>query len=125
MRVSAVLFAQGGYYAATGIAPFVSRKGFEAVTGPKRDWWLVQTVGAVVTAVGAGLMAAGARRQAPPEVVGIAAGCAAGLGALDVYHATGGRVANIYLLDAACQYATLVALARALISAEPGATKTR
>ncbi len=94
MTISTVLLLQGGYYAVTGIAPFVYRKAFEAVTGPKYDWWLVQTVGAVVTAVGAGLIAAGARRQASPEVVGIAAGGAAGLGAIDVYHATGGRIAK-------------------------------
>jgi hypothetical protein len=125
MTISTVLLAQGGYYAATGIAPFVSRKAFEAVTGPKRDWWLVQTVGAVVTAVGAGLIAAGARRQPTPEVVGIAAGCAAGLGAIDVYHAASGRIARSYLLDAACQYAALAALARAVASGELAAVGTQ
>ena len=40
-----VLLAQGGYYVATGVAPFISRRLFEAITGPKSDWWLVQTVG--------------------------------------------------------------------------------
>ena len=124
MRISTVLLAQGGYYAVTGIAPFVSREAFEAVTGPKRDWWLVQTVGAVVTAVGAGLIAAGARRQAGPEVVVIAAGCAAGLGAIDVYHAARGRIARTYFLDAACQCAALAALARAVASAAPGAGRS-
>ena len=39
--------AQGGYYVATGVLPFVSRRAFEALTGPKREWWLVQTVGAL------------------------------------------------------------------------------
>ncbi len=107
----------------TGMAPFVSREAFEAITGPKREWWLVQTVGAVVTAVGAGLIAAGARRQATPEVVGIAAGCAAGLGTIDVYHATYGRISRIYLLDAACQYAALAALARAVASPSRARTK--
>lgn len=48
-----VIGALGGYYVATGVAPFVSRRAFEAVTGPKREWWLVQTVGALVTAAGA------------------------------------------------------------------------
>ena len=122
MRTSTVLLVQGGYYATTGIAPFVSREAFEAVTGPKRDWWLVQTVGAVVTAVGAGLIAAGARRRATPELVGIAAGCAAGLAVIDVYHVARGRIARSYLLDAACQSAALAALARAVASAELEAT---
>jgi hypothetical protein len=33
-----VLLAQGGYYVATGVLPFVSRRAFEALTGPKREW---------------------------------------------------------------------------------------
>src|SRR3954453_8582479 len=39
-----VLLLQGGYYVLTGVAPFVSRRAFERVTGPKAEWWLVQTV---------------------------------------------------------------------------------
>jgi hypothetical protein len=113
MTLRTVLFAQGGYYAVTGLAPFISRRAFEAVTGPKRDWWLVQAVGAVVAPVGAGLMAAGASGRTTPEVNGIAAGCAAGLAAIDVRHAAAGHVSLIYLADAACQVAALAALARA------------
>jgi hypothetical protein len=51
-----VLAAQGAYYVATGVAPFVSRRAFEVVTGPKLEWWLVQTVGALVTAAGGALL---------------------------------------------------------------------
>jgi hypothetical protein len=46
-------------------------------------------------------------------VIGIAAGCAAGLAAIDVRHAAAGHVSLIYLADAACQVAALAALARA------------
>src|SRR3954468_19360295 len=53
-----VAAAQGAYFLLTGVAPFVSRRGFEAVTGPKREWWLVQTVGGVVTALGGALAGA-------------------------------------------------------------------
>jgi hypothetical protein len=35
-----ILIAQGGYYVATGILPFTSRHLFEAITSPKREWWL-------------------------------------------------------------------------------------
>ncbi len=113
MSPRAVLVAQGGYYAVTGAAPFLSRRGFEAVTGPKDDWWLVQTVGAVVFPVGAGLIVAGVRGAVTPELVGIAAGCAAGLAAIDVYHASRSRISKMYLVDAACQAAALAALAHA------------
>ncbi len=112
MTLRSVLLAQGAYYTVTGAAPFLSRRAFEAVTGPKRDWWLVQTVGAVVTPVGIGLVAAAARARTTPEVVGIAAGCAAGLATMDVVHVARGRISPTYLLDAACQGIALVAVAR-------------
>ncbi len=33
------------FYVATGIWPVLSRRSFEAVTGPKREDWLVKTFG--------------------------------------------------------------------------------
>jgi hypothetical protein len=106
------LIAQGGYYVATGVAPFVSRRLFERVTGPKADWWLVQTVGVLVTAAGAGMVSAGLRGRKNPEVTAIAAGCAAGLAAIDVVHAARGRISPVYLVDAAIQVAALGAVCR-------------
>ena len=98
-----VLVAQGTYYILTGVAPFVSRRGFEAVTGPKQEWWLVQTVGVLVTAVGAGMLGAVARNRVTAELELIAAGCAAGLAAIDVIYVARGRIAPAYLADAAIQ----------------------
>ena len=103
-----MLVAQGGYYAATGLLPFVSRRAFEAVTGPKREWWLVQTVGLLVTVVGGALLAAARRGATSPEVVGIAAGSAASLAAIDVVYVARGRIAPSYLADAAVQLGLLV-----------------
>jgi hypothetical protein len=111
-----VLIAQGAYYAATGISPFVSRRAFEAVTGPKTEWWLVQTVGGLVGAVGAGLLGAGLNRRATPDVLGIAGGCAATLVAIDVVHVARGRISPVYLLDAVAELALLGALAGAASS---------
>jgi hypothetical protein len=109
-RSRRALLAYGGYYVATGVAPFVSRRAFEAVTGPKREWWLVQTVGVAVTAVGGGVLAAAARDRVTPEVEAIATGCAAGLATIDVVYATRGRIAPTYLADAAAQVALLTAI---------------
>jgi hypothetical protein len=106
-----VLAAGGAYYAVTGIAPFVSRRAFEAVTGPKSEWWLVQTVGAIVTPVGAAMLSAALRDRDTPEVVGLAAGCAVGLAAIDVTYVARGRIRWTYLLDAAAQAALLGGLA--------------
>jgi hypothetical protein len=105
------LFAQGVYYTVTGVVPFVSRDAFEAVTGPKREWWLVQTVAALVTAVGGGLLGASVRDRVTPELVAIAAGCAAGLAGIDVVYVVSRRISPVYLGDAAVQLAVLAGLA--------------
>jgi hypothetical protein len=118
MTLRDVLLAQGGYYAVTGAMPFVSRRLFEAVTGRKRDWWLVEAVGAVVMPVGLGLVAAARSERMTSEVVGIAVGCAGGLAAIDVRHVLRGHIPPVYLVDATLQTAALAALAHALRSPE-------
>ena len=112
-RIRKALLAQGAYYVATGVAPFVSRRAFEAVTGSKREWWLVETVGMLVTAVGAGLIGAAARDRLTPELLAIAAGCAGGLAAIDVVYVVRRRIAPTYLADAVIQIALLAGHARA------------
>src|SRR3954470_14347624 len=108
-RTRGALLAHGAYYVATGVAPFVSRRAFEAVTGPKQEWWLVQTVGVVVTAVGAGLVGAGAFDRVTPEVEFIATGCALGLAGIDVVYVARRRIAPTYLADAAVELALVAA----------------
>ena len=106
-----VLFAQGGYYLATGVLPFVSRRLFEAVTGPKREWWLVLTVGGLVTSVGAGLLSSAIRGETSPELLGVAAGSAATLAGIDIVCVAKGRIAPTYLIDAGTELGLLAALA--------------
>jgi|SRR5215207_2960002 hypothetical protein len=107
----AVLAAHGSYYVATGVLPFVSRRAFEALTGPKRDWWLVETVGALVTVIGGGVLAGVRRGRTSPEMIAVAAGSAASLAAIDVVYVARGRIAPTYLADAAVQAALLGGLA--------------
>jgi hypothetical protein len=106
-----VLLAQGGYYLTTGLVPFVSRAAFEAVTGPKREWWLVQTVGGLVSVIGGALLADAARQRDNAELLGVAAGSAAVLAAIDVVYVAKGRISSRYLLDAATEVALLGGLA--------------
>jgi hypothetical protein len=110
-RRDRVLAGLGAYYVATGVAPFISRRAFEAVTGPKREWWLVQTVGALVTVSGGALLSAVSARRVTPETVGLAAGCAAGLAAIDVVYVARGRISPVYLADAVLEVGALAALA--------------
>ena len=104
-----VMLLQGGYYVVTGVAPFVSRRAFERVTGPKAEWWLVQTVGGLATTIGGALLSAAVRRSASPELVGLAAGSAVTFAAVDVVHALRGRIARTYLVDAGIQLGLLAA----------------
>jgi hypothetical protein len=116
----AALVAQGAYYVATGLWPILHMRSFEAVTGPKRDHWLVKTVGAVITAVGASLLV-GARRGRPSaETIALAGGSAAALGAIDVVYAAKGTISPIYLVDAAAEAALVAPLALA----RPGGDRT-
>ena len=106
-----VLLVQGGYYVTTGILPFVSRRAFEAATGPKREWWLVQTVGGLVTVIGGVLLSGAANRRDGPEVLGLAAGSAAALAGIDLVYVARRRISPSYLADAAVQLGLLGGLA--------------
>jgi hypothetical protein len=94
--------AQAAYYVPTAIVPFVSRRAFERVTGPKTEWWLVLTVSALVGAIGSALGVA-ARGEPGLETAVLGAGSAAGLGLIDVVYVSRGRISPVYLLDAAVQ----------------------
>jgi hypothetical protein len=91
---------QGVYFALTGLWPWVHLDSFLAVTGPKTDLWLVQTVGALIFVIGAVLCVAAYFREVSRAVVCLAVGSAAALALVDVLFVTQGRISAIYLLDA-------------------------
>jgi hypothetical protein len=99
-RAAAVALAQGAYYAGTGVWPLLSMRSFERVTGPKRDHWLVKTVGVLVTTIGVTLIHAGRRGRVPPDVALLAALGAGALATIDVVYAGRRRISPVYLLDA-------------------------
>jgi hypothetical protein len=111
-RRRAVLQAQAVYYIATGAWPLVSRRAFEAVTGPKADWWLVQMVGLLAATAGITL-AVGAKDERPaPAVRTLAVLSAFSFAGIDVVHAMRGRISKIYLGDAAVELLFAAALLR-------------
>src|SRR5688572_6475587 len=103
MRIAPL--SQGIFYVATGLWPIVSLRSFEAVTGRKRDKWLVQTTGGLIAAVGIALIAGAfeARRSRVTQTLGIAS--AASLAAADLYFVSRGEIGPIYLGDAALESA--------------------
>ncbi len=98
---------QGGYYLATGIWPLLNIETFQMVTGPKRDRWLVKTVGVLISVIGGVLLLAGMRGDPTEEVPLLAIGSAAGLTAIDGVYVARRRISPIYLMDAAAELALI------------------
>jgi hypothetical protein len=94
---------QGLFYTITGFWPLFSRETFEKVTGPKHDFWLVNTVGVVIGSIGLMLVSAGYNRRITPEIRGIGVSAAAGLTAIDLVYVSKKRISPVYLLDAAAE----------------------
>lgn len=113
LRRRDVALAQGVYYGATALWPLVSRRSFEAVTGPKDDWWLVETVALLILPIGGALASAGARDRVTPEIALLGAGAAGLLGASDVLVAVRRRGRWSYLADAVASGAIVAAWGRA------------
>jgi hypothetical protein len=106
MTTRHVASVQAALYVGTGVWPLLHRRSFERVTGPKTDFWLAQTVGLTVAAIGAGLAQAVSRRRGvPAELRTVAAMSAAGLALVDVSFVARGRISTIYLVDAAAEVA--------------------
>lgn len=98
--------AQAAYFLTSGLWAVAHRRSFEAVTGPKADYWLVRVVGGLAAAIGAAL-ALGARREPGPETVALAAGSAATFALADAVYVARGRIRRVYLLDLAAEAAFL------------------
>ena len=98
-----VAAAQGSYYLATGLWPLVDRRSFEAVTGPKTDFWLVETLGLLIASVGVTLLVSSTRTTPSPEVKALGMMSAAALGGAGAVFALQERISKIYLADAALE----------------------
>jgi hypothetical protein len=101
---------QAGYYLATGVWPLLHRRSFEAVTGPKADFWLVRTVGVTVGAIGGGLALSARRGRLSEEMRATAILTSLGLCAIDVVYVARRRIRPVYLLDAAAEVVFAAAL---------------
>jgi hypothetical protein len=105
-----VAAGQAAFYVATGLWPLLHRRSFERVTGPKTDFWLAQTVGLAVAAIGAGLaQAASHRGPVPQELRTVAVASAAALASVDLFFVGRGRISRIYLADAVAESGLITA----------------
>jgi hypothetical protein len=103
-----LLLVEGVYFLMTGVWPLVHLESFLAVTGPKRDLWLVQTVGALLGVMGL-TMLLGAWRRAGAEAIFLAVAAAATLATVDVVFVARRAIGPIYLLDALAELLLLAA----------------
>lgn len=107
---------QGCYYVVTGFWPLLSMRTFVAITGPKRDLWLVRTAGILIGVIGTVLVLAGRRPRVEGEIPVLAVEAAAGLAGIDVVYAGRGRISPIYLLDALAESALATAWLISILS---------
>jgi hypothetical protein len=97
--VSRVWLLHAAYFVIGSIWALVGRVSFEAITGSKTDYWLVRTVGGLLTVVGAVIGMAGSARRLTPELAWLAMGASAVLVVVDIVYTTNNRIRNVYLLD--------------------------
>jgi hypothetical protein len=101
----------GVFNVLSGAWPLVHRRSFEAVLGPKRDYWLVSTVALLLLGNGT------AQLTAPDSADGMAVArrlgmvTATSLALVDLVNVPRGRLSRMYLADAAVEAAWVLAWA--------------
>lgn len=96
---------QGAFYVVSGLWPVVHHKSFEAVTGPKKEPWLVQTTGALIAAIGVALLVGARERGRTVKTLGIASALV--LGGADLFFGLRRRISPVYLGDAVAEAALI------------------
>jgi hypothetical protein len=76
---------------------------FEAVTGRKRDRWLVQMVGLLATSIGLSLFLSSLAEEIEPAAFVLSYSSALSFAGIDLVHTVRGRISPIYLADAAIE----------------------
>lgn len=95
--------AHSAYFLLTGLWPLVHMPSFLAVTGPKRDLWLVRTVGVLIVAIALPIGLSALRRAPSPEIFLLAVGSALALMLVDVVYVARKVISPIYLADAGAE----------------------
>lgn len=123
-RARVVARVQGVYFLVTGVWPFLSRATFEAVTGPKLEYWLVLTVGGLVAAAGVVLLAAARERRIVREIALLGVMLPIVLALLDFYAVPQPRTSRAYWADAVVELALVAAWSWAWPKRRPDGRET-
>lgn len=103
MRIAPLV--QGAFYVVSGLWPVVHLASFERVTGNKKEPWLVQTTGALITAIGITLLVGARERGRTAKTLGIASALV--LGGADLIFVGRKHVPRVYLGDAFAEAAVI------------------
>jgi hypothetical protein len=90
----------GTFNVVGGVWPLVHRRSFEWLLGPKHDYWLAQTVGALMAVNGVVQLSAGDDATAVAQARRIGMATSGVLLAIDLIYVPTGRIRWTYLLDA-------------------------
>jgi hypothetical protein len=94
-----VLLAQAAWYVVSGLVSVVSRDLFEAVTGPKADYWLVRMVGLLAIVIGLSVGIGARAGRGTPELMTLAIGSALAFAAIDLVYGLTGVISPVYVAD--------------------------
>lgn len=94
---------QGTWYLLSGAWALVHRPSFEAVTGPKREYWLVQATAGLTMAIGAVLALPDRQREANRRTRLLSVLSALAFAGVELRHGLPGRIRPVYLADAAVE----------------------
>jgi hypothetical protein len=98
-----VLLVQGIYYLISGLWPILHIHSFMKVTGPKRDLWLVKTVGAIITAIAIALLFGYVNNELTSAIKLMSILSAAAFAFVDFYYPLKGVISKIYMVDGLIQ----------------------
>ena len=104
-----LLWVHGLYFALPSIWPLVHMPSFLAVTGPKTDLWLVQTVAILLLVISLVFITAAITGEYQAYLGVLAVGSTAGMAFVDIYFATNDVIWDTYLLDAGGELLLLIA----------------
>ncbi|HLP03502.1 MAG TPA: hypothetical protein VK163_15855 [Opitutaceae bacterium] len=108
-RLAQIVRTQAWYYIVTGIWPLLHRGSFEAVTGRKLDYWLAQTVGALLAATGLVLLSVVRSGRLTREIALLGGSNALVIFVFDVIGARQPLSTPLYLADAVLELAAIAA----------------
>lgn len=111
MKGQHILIFQGVYYFITAIWPLLHIQSFEAVTGKKRNHWLVYTAASLLLVSSIVYLYSGLKNApVPVETIILSAGNALALTVIDIVFVFLHKIRKIYLLDASVEILLIILL---------------